>query len=79
VGLDAAASDRRFEALFDSRNTEYRVPDKASRPSNLATMALPETGDRPGSGSIGSFMAGVVFLKLRGWLRTTQTYAKSEI
>ena len=26
---------------------------------------LPETGDRPGSGSIGSFMAGVAFLKWR--------------
>ena len=34
-------------------------------PSNLATIVLPETGDRLGSGNIGSFMAGRAFLKWR--------------
>ena len=33
-------------------------------PSNLTTTFLPATGDRPGSGSVGSFMAGVAFLKV---------------
>ncbi|MBU6529228.1 hypothetical protein JMJ47_003987 (plasmid) [Methylocystis sp. MJC1] len=27
--------------------------------SNLATTTMPETGDKPKSGSVGSFMAGV--------------------
>ena len=48
-----------------SRKTKIPPSDDSRPPSNLATIVLPETGDRPGSGSIGSFMAGVVFLKWR--------------
>jgi hypothetical protein len=41
-----------------SRKTTTPPSDDSSPPSNLATIVLPKTGDRPGSGSIGSAMAG---------------------
>jgi hypothetical protein len=44
--------------LAQSQNPAVR----SRPPSNLTTTFLPATGDRPGSGSIGSFMAGVAFL-----------------
>jgi hypothetical protein len=40
---------------------------------------LPETDDRPRSGSVGSFMAAVASLKLRESACTTNFYAKSNI
>ncbi len=40
-------------------NSRTPPSDDSRPPSNLATTVLPETGDRPGSGSIGSLMAGV--------------------
>jgi hypothetical protein len=44
----------------------------------LTTTFLPATGDRPDSGSIGSFMAGVAFLKRRSCFDSTQkSYAES--
>jgi hypothetical protein len=44
----------------------FRAKSKSRRPkkANLTTTFLPATGDRPGSGSIGSVMAGVAFLKV---------------
>jgi hypothetical protein len=49
-------------------------------PSNLATIALPETADSPGSGSIGSFMAGVALRKSRGsFTNTTHVEAASTL
>src|SRR3954464_5677282 len=48
-----------------------------SPPSNLATTALPDTGDRPGSGSIGSFMAGRGPRKRRARGATKQNLTRS--
>jgi len=39
--------------------------DDSRPPSNLATIVLPETGDKPASGSIELNIAGVVYLKWR--------------
>src|SRR4051812_49542026 len=50
-----SATRRRFST---SRSASTPPSDDNSPPSNWATTALPDTGDRPGSGSIGSFMAG---------------------
>src|SRR4051812_43853386 len=50
-----SATRRRFST---SRSASTPPLDDNSPPSNLATTDLPDTGDRPGSGSIGSFMAG---------------------
>jgi hypothetical protein len=63
-------SSNDMSVLLDAAKTHLGIalipPSDDSRPpSNLATIVLPETGDRPGSGSIGSFMAGVAFLKWR--------------
>ena len=40
--------------------------DDSMPPSKRAITDLPRTGDRPGSGSVGSLMAGVVSRKWRG-------------
>jgi hypothetical protein len=40
---------------------------------------LPEADDRPGSGSIGSFMANAARLKSRESASTTRLYAKSTV
>jgi hypothetical protein len=45
-----------------SRKTRIPPSDDSRPPSNLTTTFLPATGDRPDSGGIGSFMAGVAFL-----------------
>jgi hypothetical protein len=45
----------------------------------LTTTGLPLTDDKPGSGSIESFMAGVALLKSRESAVTTNFYAKSDI
>ena len=45
----------------------------------LASTVLPETGDRPGSGSIRLFMAGVVSRKWRGLALAPISYAKSAV
>src|SRR4051794_41324573 len=51
-----SATRRRFST---SRSASTPPLDDNSPPSNLATTVLPDTGDSPGSGSVGSFMAGV--------------------
>ena len=58
-------------------HTRMPPSDDNRPPSNLATTVLPETGDRPGSGSIRSIMAGVVSRKWRGLASTPISYAKS--
>src|SRR4051794_41839925 len=50
-----SATRKRFPT---SRSASTPPSDDNSPPSNLATTALPDTGDRLGSGSVGSFMAG---------------------
>src|SRR4051794_21179573 len=55
-----SATRRRFST---SRSASTPPVDDNSPPSNLATTDLPDTGDRPSSGSIGSFMAGVASRK----------------
>ncbi len=42
----------------------------------LLSIRLPETGDTPSSGNIGSFMAGAARLKLHESASTTRFYAK---
>ncbi len=47
------------QPLLDlAQHQHARRRTTAGPPSNRATTDLPDTGDRPGSGSIGSFMAG---------------------
>jgi len=62
-----------------SRNARTPPSDDNSPPSNLATTALPSTGDRSASGNIGSVMAGVASLKSRESASTTRFYTKSDI
>ncbi len=62
-----------------SRNARTPPSDDNSPPSNLATTALPSTGDKPASGNIGSVMAGVASLKSRESASTTRFYTKSDI
>src|SRR5215210_8078618 len=69
-----SATRRRFST---SRSASTPPSDDNSPPSNLATTALPDTGDRPGSGSIGSFMAGVASRKWRRLASAPKSYASS--
>lgn len=46
-----------------SRNSKIPPSDDNGPPSNRTSNRLPQAGDRPGSGRIGSSMAGVAFLK----------------
>ena len=62
-----------------SRNARTPPSDDNSPPSNLATTALPSTGDKPASGNIGLVMAGVASLKSRESASTTRFYTKSDI
>jgi hypothetical protein len=67
-----------------SRNPTMPPSDDSRAPSNLAITVLPQTllpqtGDRPGGGSIGSVIAGVVSRKLRRLGSTTKSYVKSVI
>jgi hypothetical protein len=60
VHMQAASRSATRRRCSTSRNTRPPPSDESKPPSNWATTALPETGDRPGGGSIGSVMAGVV-------------------
>lgn len=55
----------RHSRCSTSRNARMPPSEVSWPPSNLTTIGLPLTDDKPGSGSIGSFMAGVVQLKSR--------------
>ncbi len=65
-----------LELLFDLAQRQNATVRRKHPPSNLTTTDLPETDDKPGSGSIGSFMAGVAQLKSRESPSTTIFYAK---
>src|SRR4051794_41193501 len=69
-----SATRRRFST---SRSASTPPSDDNSPPSNLATTALPAMGDRPGSGSIGSFMAGVGPRETGGVTFTNKTLTRS--
>jgi len=62
-----------------SRNANTPPSDDSGRASNLTTTGLPETDDRPGSGSKEKFMAGVARLELREPASTILFYVKSAI
>src|SRR3954447_696026 len=65
-----SATRRRFST---ARSASPPPSDDNSPPSNGATTALPATGDRPGSGSIGSFMAGAAPRAWRRFASANQT------
>ena len=62
-----------------SRNARTPPSDDSRPPSNLTTTGLPEADDRPGSGSVGSFMANAARLKSRKSASTTEFYANSNV
>jgi hypothetical protein len=53
------------ETFFHLPQRQNATVRRQQPPSNLATTALPSTGDKPASGDIGSVMAGAGFLKSR--------------
>ena len=76
--MQAARRSATRRRCSTSRNARMPPSDDNSPPSNLTTTGLPPAGDRPDSGSIGSFMAGVAQLKSRESASITRFYAKSE-
>src|SRR5208282_3806268 len=77
--MQAASRSATRRRCSTSRKTKMPASDDSSPPSNLAITVLPPTGDRPGSGSIESVMAGMASRKWRGLESTTKSYAKSVI
>src|SRR5271157_5278464 len=75
--MQAARRSATRRRCSTSRKTRMPPSDDNRPPSNLATTVLPETGDRPGSGSIRSIMAGVVSRKWHGLASAPISYAKS--
>ena len=66
------------KALFDlAQNQNAAIRRQQTAIEFGDNCVLPETGDRPGSGRIGSSMAGVASRKWRGLASTTKSYAKS--
>ena len=63
--MQAAMRSATRRRCSTSRNIRTPPSDDNRPASNLATIVLPPTGDRPGSGSIGLIMAGVASLKWR--------------
>src|SRR6266576_3152321 len=63
-----------------STSGSIRTPpsDDNKPPSNVATTDLPETGDRPGNGSVEWIMADVVSQKWCGFESITESYAPSK-
>src|ERR1700704_2528449 len=63
-----------------STSCSIRTPpsDDNKPPSNVATTDLPETGDRPGNGSVELIMADVVSQKCCGFESITESYAPSK-
>src|SRR5208282_113037 len=61
-----------------SRSIRTPPSDDNKPPSNVATTDLPETGDRPGNGSIELIMADVVSQKWCGFESITESYAPSK-
>src|SRR5213595_784173 len=71
--------DTACETIGCSTSRSIKTPpsDDNKLPSNFATTDLPETDDRPGSGSIELIMADVVSQKRLGSASTAESYAKS--
>src|ERR1700730_16475937 len=61
-----------------SRSIRTPPPEDTKPPSNVATTDLPETGDRPGNGSVELIMADVVSQKCCGFESITESYAQSK-
>src|SRR3984893_17540429 len=61
-----------------SRSIRTPPSDDNKPPSNVATTDLPETGDRPGNGSVELIMADVVSQKCCGFESITESYAPSK-
>src|SRR3979411_2955466 len=61
-----------------SRSIRTPPSDDNKPPSNVATTDLPETGDRPGNGSVELIMADVVSQKWCGFESITESYAPSK-
>src|SRR2546425_12266392 len=61
-----------------SRSIRTPPSDDNKPPSNVATTDLPQTGDRPGNGSIELIMADVVSQKWCGFESITESYAPSK-
>jgi hypothetical protein len=65
LGRAQHGRDEAALACSIARNANIPPSDDSRPPSKRATIDLPETGDSPGSNSVGSFMAGVALLKWR--------------
>src|ERR1039457_4144802 len=77
--MQAASRSATQRRRSTSRNARTPPSDDNKPPSNLTPTRLPETGDNPGNGNIGSFMAGAVSLKSHESAYTTKFYTKSAI
>ena len=77
--MQAASRSATRSRCSTSRNARTPPSDDSRPPSNLTTTGLPEADDRPGSGSIESFMADAARLKSRESASTTKLYAKSTV
>src|SRR5260370_28932306 len=77
--MQAASRSATRRRCSTSRNARIPPSDDSRPPSNLTTTGLPLTDDKPGSGSIESFMAGVGFLKSRDTDFITQFLSKKKI
>ena len=77
--MQAASRSATRSRCSTSRNARTPPSDDSRPPSNLTTTGLPEADDRPGSGSIESFMADAARLKSRKSASTTKLYAKSTV
>src|SRR6266550_1215247 len=61
-----------------SRSIRTPPSDDNKPPSNVATTDFPETGDRPGNGSIELIMVNVVSQKWCGFESIAESYAPSK-
>jgi hypothetical protein len=66
------------EADFRTPRSTRTPPSEDKNPlSNLTSTRLPQTGDRPGNGNTGSFMAGAARQKSPESAQEQKFYAKS--
>src|SRR5271165_627753 len=72
ITMQAASRSATPRRWSTSRNARTPPSDDNKPPSNLTSTRLPETGDNPGNGNIGSFMAGAASLKSRESASTTR-------
>ena len=72
VLFSAVIDDEKYLSLL--RVIVAAMSTQSSVPSSFISYFCRKTGDRPGSGSIGSYMAGVSFLKLRSFDSRPKSY-----